>query len=55
MLVIIQDSLDVFSKAFGYVDVENRVPVSNEKTGFRIASVTKTFTATAVLQLVEKE
>ncbi len=38
--------------AFGTADLENFVPVRNE-TVFRLASVTKPITATAVLQLVE--
>ena len=54
VVVVVQDSSDVFLNAYGYADVENAIPVDKENTGFRIASVTKTFTATAILQLVEK-
>jgi CubicO group peptidase (beta-lactamase class C family) len=39
--------------AFGSADLENAVPVRPE-TAFRIASITKAITATAVLQLVEQ-
>jgi CubicO group peptidase (beta-lactamase class C family) len=40
-------------KGFGYADLENKSPV-NAESSFRMASITKTFTAIAVLQLVEK-
>lgn len=39
-------------KGFGFADLENRVPVKTE-SAFRLASITKTFTALAVMQLVE--
>ncbi|WP_433163528.1 serine hydrolase [Kribbella sp. CA-247076] len=42
-----------FSAAYGLADVENGVPL-NEQHLFRIASHSKTFTATAVFQLVEQ-
>jgi CubicO group peptidase (beta-lactamase class C family) len=40
-------------KGFGYADLENKSPVK-PGSSFRMASITKTFTAVAVLQLVEK-
>lgn len=43
----------VYSRGFGRADVENDVPVTPASV-FRTASVTKPFTATAVLQLVEE-
>lgn len=43
----------VFSKGYGYADVDARRPVDPEKTLFRIASISKLFTWTAVMQLVE--
>ncbi|HET6988985.1 MAG TPA: serine hydrolase domain-containing protein [Kribbella sp.] len=42
-----------FSAAYGLADVENAVPLTEQHL-FRIASHSKTFTATAVLQLVEQ-
>lgn len=39
---------------YGFSDLENRVAVDPEATLFRIASITKTFTATTVMQLVEQ-
>jgi CubicO group peptidase (beta-lactamase class C family) len=43
----------VFSGAYGLADVENDVPLTDQHL-FRIASHSKTFTGTAVLQLVEQ-
>jgi CubicO group peptidase (beta-lactamase class C family) len=40
----------VFSGCHGYVDLESKIPVT-ERTLFRIASMTKSFTAMAILQL----
>ncbi|MGW5192372.1 serine hydrolase domain-containing protein [Kribbella sp. NPDC004138] len=42
-----------FSSAYGLADVENDVPLTEQHL-FRIASHSKTFTGTAVLQLVEQ-
>ncbi len=41
-------------KGYGYADLEAKVPVSAESTMFQIASLTKLFTWTARLQLVEQ-
>lgn len=43
----------IWTSAFGYADLENRVPALPESS-YRMASITKTFTAFAVLQLVEE-
>jgi CubicO group peptidase (beta-lactamase class C family) len=43
-----------FAKGYGYADLENRTPVDAARTVFRIGSVTKLFTWTAVMQLVEQ-
>jgi CubicO group peptidase (beta-lactamase class C family) len=50
--VVVGDKV-VFSKGYGYADVEARRKVDPEKTMFRIASISKLFTWTAVMQLVE--
>lgn len=47
------DQRVVFNRGFGRADVENDVPAS-EKSIYRLASVSKPFTATAAMQLVEE-
>ena len=50
--VVRDDRLEFFS-AHGLADIAARRPVA-EDTGLRVASITKTFTAIAVMQLVEQ-
>src|SRR5215475_13924770 len=49
-LGVVHDQELVWAAGFGWADVERRVPATAE-TRYRIASITKTFTATAILQL----
>ncbi len=42
-----------WARGFGYADLENKVPAKAESS-YRLASVTKTITAAAVLQLAEE-
>src|SRR5262249_17997901 len=51
--VVVGDKV-VFAKGYGYADVEARRAVDPEKTPFRIGSISKLFTWTAVMQLVEE-
>ena len=50
---IVQDGRIVYEQAFGVADVENEVPAT-ARSVFRIASISKPITATAVMQLVEE-
>lgn len=43
-----------FAKGYGYADVATKKPVDPAKTMFRIGSISKLFTWTAVMQLVEQ-
>lgn len=43
----------IFSEDFGYSNLEHKVPVK-QNTAFAIASITKSFTAIAVMMLVER-
>jgi len=43
----------VYKKGFGYANLEQQKKI-NSKTCFRIASISKTFTSVAIMQLVEK-
>lgn len=53
-LVVVQDGRIAHLRGFGVEDLETRRPVDPEATAFYLASVTKPFTATAVMQLVEQ-
>ena len=44
----------VWSEGFGFANVENHIPVDPSKTKFRIGSVSKTLTAAALGDLLEK-
>src|SRR5215472_16054229 len=54
VVVVVKDGKVFFSKGYGYADVKNRTKVSPADTLFRPGSISKTFTWTAVMQLVEK-
>jgi len=45
----------VYSKGFGYADVDSKTLIDPSKTKFRIGSFSKTLTASALMILVEKE
>ena len=51
---VVKDGQLFFAKGYGYADLENKIPVDPEQTIFRIGSVGKLFTWTAVMQLVEQ-
>lgn len=53
-VAVVKDGQLYFSKGYGWADVDKRIPVDPEKTLFRIGSVSKLFTWTAVMQLVEQ-
>src|SRR5687768_12866954 len=54
VVVVVKDGRIIFTKGYGYADVEKKTPVIPEKTIFRIGSITKVFTATAVMQMVDR-
>ena len=51
---VVKDGKLFFAKGYGYADLEKGIPVDPEQTIFRIGSVGKMFTWTAVMQLVEQ-
>jgi CubicO group peptidase (beta-lactamase class C family) len=53
-VAVVKDGAVLLAKGYGWADVEKRVPVDAERTLFRIGSISKLFTWTAVLQLVEE-
>jgi CubicO group peptidase (beta-lactamase class C family) len=54
VITLVRDSNIILAKGYGYADVERRIPFDPDNTVIRIASVSKLFTGTAVLQLVER-
>ena len=50
---VVKDGEIVYNKSFGYKDLENKTPLCNDDV-MRIASISKSFTATSLMQLVEK-
>lgn len=53
VLTVVKDGEVMLSKGYGYTDLKTKEQVSPSRTLFRIGSVTKLFTATAAMQLVE--
>ncbi|MDV2992476.1 MAG: putative D-alanyl-D-alanine carboxypeptidase [Chroococcidiopsis sp. SAG 2025] len=51
---LVKDGKVFFTKGYGYADLEKKVAVDPDKTLFRLASVSKLFATTAVMQLAEK-
>jgi CubicO group peptidase (beta-lactamase class C family) len=54
VVAVVKDGKVLFAKGYGYSDVARKKPVSVDSTLFRIGSISKTFTWTAVMQLVEE-
>lgn len=54
VVVVVRDGQVLVQKGYGYADVARRRPVDPETTLFRPGSVSKLFTWTAVMQLVER-
>ena len=49
---IVKDQKVIWAKGFGYADVENKIPAT-EHTAYHLASLTKTFASTILMQLVQ--
>lgn len=54
VVTVVQGDQVLLNKGYGYADVEKKTVVNPDDTLFRVGSVTKTFTAMAVLQLVDQ-
>jgi CubicO group peptidase (beta-lactamase class C family) len=50
---IVKNQKVIWAKGFGYADVENKVPAT-EHTAYHLASLTKTFGSTILMQLVQE-
>jgi CubicO group peptidase (beta-lactamase class C family) len=53
-VAVVRDGKILFVRGYGLADVARGIPVSGTETLFRIASLSKVFTYTAVMQLVEQ-
>lgn len=53
-VMVIREGKPIFAKGFGLADLQHKTPCTTN-TNFRLASVTKQFTAMAVMMLVEKK
>ncbi len=53
-VVVVKDGEILFSEGYGFADLEQQIPVDPANTVMRVASVSKLFTATAAMQLVEQ-
>jgi CubicO group peptidase (beta-lactamase class C family) len=53
-VAVVKDGELLFAKGYGYADLERQMPVVADRTLFRPGSISKLFTWTAVMQLVEQ-
>lgn len=54
VISVVKDSKLFFANGYGYANVEEQTPVVADRTLFRVASLSKLFTATAAMQLYER-
>ncbi|MFN7949901.1 MAG: serine hydrolase domain-containing protein [Blastocatellia bacterium] len=55
VIALVKDGKLVFTKGYGVADIEKKTPVVPDKTIFRIGSITKVFTASAVMQMADRK
>lgn len=53
VVLVIRNGEVVYKAGFGFADIDKRKPIDPVQTRFRVGSISKLFTATAVMQLVE--
>ncbi|HSH53304.1 MAG TPA: serine hydrolase domain-containing protein, partial [Bacteroidales bacterium] len=51
---IVKDGKEVYQNTIGFLNIEKQIPI-NKDTKFRIGSISKTFTATIIMKLVEHD
>ena len=53
-VTILKDGNNIYSKGFGYADIDKKTKISPSNTRFRIGSFSKTMAASALMKLVEE-
>src|SRR6185437_2976456 len=53
-VAVVKDGALFFTKGYGYADIAKQIPVNPARTIFRLGSISKLFTWTSVMQLVEQ-
>ena len=53
-VAVVKNNKVIYNHSFGFKDVEKQLPLTNASI-FRIASISKSFTTTAIMQLVEEK
>ena len=53
-VAVVKDNKIIYNHSFGYKDLEQKLPLQNDHI-FRIASISKSFTTTAIMQLVAEK
>ncbi len=51
---IFEDGKEVYQRSFGFADVKNELP-ANEASRYRIGSISKSFTAVLIMQLIDED
>ncbi|XHX78819.1 MAG: serine hydrolase [Stenomitos frigidus ULC029] len=54
VVALVKEGKILFTKGYGYANVEKKIPVVPDRTLFRVASLSKLFTDTAVMQMYER-
>jgi len=53
-ITVLKEGKTILQKGYGYADLENNIPIDPKKTIFRIASVSKNISATALAHMVSE-
>ena len=53
-VAVVKNNKVIYNQSFGFKDVEKHLPLTNQSI-FRIASISKSFTTTAIMQLVAEK
>jgi CubicO group peptidase (beta-lactamase class C family) len=53
-LTLVKDDKILLSKGYGFAELDQQIPINPDKTLFRLGSIAKLFTATAIMQLSEQ-